>query len=86
MIETEANLTYTYIKAVETIKYIHPSAEDISTPEKRYAYLPESLKILLMKTFVGKNTQLKKAVVGHAVMHAVRPRTVIASLQICLGA
>ena len=59
MIETEANLTYTYIKAVETIKYIHPSAEDISTPEKRYAYLPESLKIQLMKTFVGKNTQLK---------------------------
>ena len=39
-----------------------------------------------MKTFVGKATQLKQAAVGHAIMHAVRPRTAIASLQICLGA
>ena len=38
-----------------------------------------------MKTFVGKNTQLKQAAVGHAIMLAVRSRTVIASLQICLG-
>ena len=35
--------------------------------------------------FVGKNTQLKQAAVNHAIMQAVRSRTVIASLQICLG-
>ena len=38
-----------------------------------------------MKTFVGKNTQLKQAAVGHAIMLAVRSKTVIACLQICLG-
>ena len=38
-----------------------------------------------MKTFVGKNTKLKQAAVGHAIMQAVRSRTAIASLQICLG-
>ena len=37
-----------------------------------------------MKTFVGKNTQLKQAAVSQAIMQAVRSRTVI-SLQICLG-
>lgn len=31
-----------------------------------------------MKTFVGKNTQLKQAAVGHAIMQAVKPRAVIA--------
>ena len=35
--------------------------------------------------FVGKNTQLKQAAVGHAIMQAVRSRTVIVSLQISLG-
>ena len=35
--------------------------------------------------FVGKNTQLKQAAVNHAIMQAGRSRTVIASLQICLG-
>ena len=38
-----------------------------------------------MKTFVGKNRQLKQAAVNHAIMQAVRSRTVIASLQICIG-
>ena len=85
VIETAAKLIQTDIKTVETRKDIYPSAEDISTPEKCLAYLPESLKILLMKRFVGKNTQLKQAAVGHAIMQAVRPRAVIAPLQICLG-
>ena len=85
VIETAAKLIHTDIKTVDTRKDIYPSAEDISTPEKRLTYLPESLKILLMKTFVGKNAQLKQAAVGHAIMQAVRPRAVIAPLQICLG-
>ena len=38
-----------------------------------------------MKMFVGKNTQLKQAAVGHGIMQAVRSRAVIVSLQICLG-
>ena len=68
VIETAAKLIQTDIKAIETRKYIHPFAEDISTPEKRLAYLPESLKLLLMNTFVGKNTQLKHASVSHAII------------------
>ena len=85
VIETAAKLIQTDIKAVETRKDIYPSAEDISTPEKCLEYLPESLDMLLIKTFVGKNTQLKQAAVGHAIMQAVRPKAVIAPLQICLG-
>ena len=38
-----------------------------------------------MKTFVGENIELKQTTVDHAIMHAVRSRTVIVSLQICPG-
>ena len=48
------------------------------TPKNCLAYWLESLKILLMKMFVGKSTKLKQAAVGHAIMKAVRPRAVIA--------
>ena len=84
VIETAATLIQTDIKPVETRKDTYPSAKDILAPEKCLAYLPESLKILLMKTFVGENTQLKQAAVSHAIMQAVRPRPVIAPIQ-CLG-
>ena len=85
VIETAAKLIWTDMKAVETRKDRHPSAEDISTPEKTLSLFARVFKILLMKTFVGKNTQLKHVAVSHAIMQAVRSRTYIASLQIYLG-
>ena len=64
---------------METRKDIYLSSDiDISTTEKCLAYLPESFKILQMKTFVGKNTQLKRTALGHAIMRAIVPRAFIA--------
>ena len=45
-----------------------------------FSVLPESLEIQKMKTFVGKNTQLKQAAVCHAIIQAVRQRAVIGPL------
>ena len=84
VIETASNLIKTAIKAVETRKDVYHSAEAIPTPEKCLAHLSESLNILLMKMFVGKNTPFKRAAIGHAIMQAVRPRAVIAPFKYLL--
>ena len=63
---------------------MHITLLKISTPEKCLAYLLESLKILLMKMFIGKSTPLKQAAIGHTIMQAVRPRAVIAPFKYLL--
>ena len=51
---------------------------------KMFSVFARVFKILLMKMFVGKNTPLKQAAIGHAIMQAVRPRAVIAPFKYLL--
>ena len=45
-------------------------------------FIPASLQFLLQHLFVGKDTSRKVAGIGQAVVQAVRPRAVIAPLQL----
>jgi len=48
-------------------------------------FIPASLRFLLQHLFVGKDTSTKVAGIGQAVVEAVRPRAVIAPLQLGLA-
>ena len=48
-------------------------------------FIPASLRFLLQHLFVGKDTSRKVAGIGQAVVQAVRPRAVIAPLQLGLS-
>ena len=51
-------------------------------------YLPESLRLLCSKLFVGTKTEKKElriAAIGQSIIQAIRPRAIIAPMQIGLG-
>ena len=52
-------------------------------PKREKLYLVEFL--ILNEKMLFASCKLKHEAAGHAIMQAVRSRTVIASLQICLG-
>ena len=48
-------------------------------------FLPNSLKVLLQSMFVGKSENFKVASIGQAIMQHVRPKAIIAPLQLGLA-
>ena len=53
--------------------------------DKQIDYLPTTLKTLLSSMFLAKDSGVKIAAIGQAVVQAARPRAVIAPLQLALG-
>ena len=84
IIKTAAKLIKNDIKAVNA-QDTYPSCEQLSSVETCLEYVPESLRILLRDLFVGKETDLKVASLGQAIMQATRPRVLTVPLQIGLG-
>ena len=84
IIATAAKLIKSGIK-----KMVKPLDEYPKTSELElntaYEYIPQSLRLILSSLFVGKDTRLKEAGIGQAIVQAVRPRMVIAPLQIGLA-
>ena len=62
----------------------YPTADDLKL-DSALGFLPETLRYMLKYLFVGKDTQHKVASIGQAIVQAVRPRAVIAPLQIGLA-
>ena len=86
IIETAVELIQSDIKSLEVNKDIYPTSTDMSTVHNCLEYLPDySLQLFLNKLFVGKDTKVKKAAIGHCIVQAVRPRAVIAPLQLGLA-
>ena len=85
IIDTAAKLLKSDIKSVPTSKDIFPTSGDISAPQKCIDYMPDSLQQLLNYLFVGKDTKAKQAAIGQAVLETVRPRVMLAPLQVGLG-
>ena len=85
IIEAAAKLIKTDIKS-QALKsrQEYPTADD-TTLEKSTDYLPDSLKLLLSKLFVGTDLDLKIASIGQCIMQAVRPRCIFSPLQIGLS-
>jgi len=85
IIETAVRLIQSDIKSKDANKDIYPTSTDMSTVQNCLEYLPDSLQLFLNKLFVGKDTKLKEAAIGHCIVQAVRPRAVIAPLQLGLA-
>ena len=56
----------------------------MSSTNSVLSFVPESIKLLLRKLAVGKNTDTKIASIGQAIMKCTRPRALIAPPQIGL--
>lgn len=85
IIETAAKLIKNDIKRnVKPVSQHYPCTEALEI-QSAIDYIPESLRVLLRTLFTGIDTRRKVASIGHAVVQAVRPRAVVAPLQIGLA-
>ena len=82
IIKTAAKLIGSDVKFMEVLNDSYPASSDIAAAA---SYVPESLRVLLRNMFAGKNIDTKVASIGQSIMQAIRPRTMIAPLQLGLG-
>ncbi|XP_028513605.1 uncharacterized protein LOC114574641 [Exaiptasia diaphana] len=82
IIQTAARLIKQEIKNVTTTGASYPQIEDDA--EHHVEFLTESLKTFLSIIFAGKN-RVKLASIGQSIMQEVRPRALMAPLQIGLA-
>lgn len=85
IIETAARFIKSDIKSnVTSLADQYPSATSLKL-DSALSFVPDSLRTLLNCLFVGKETGRKVAAIGQAVVQAVRPRAVLAPLQLGLA-
>ncbi|KAG7156410.1 hypothetical protein Hamer_G006161 [Homarus americanus] len=85
IIETAARLIKSDIKSnVPSLTDQYPSAKSLKL-DSALSFVPDTLQMLLNGLFVGKETSRKVAGIGHAIVQAVRPRAVVAPLQVGLA-
>lgn len=85
IIETAAKLIKSDIKSVippSTDEYPNTSSLEL---QSALDYLPLSLRCLLQNLFFGKDIHRKVASIGQSVVQAVRPRALVAPLQLGLS-
>lgn len=85
IIETAARLIKSDIKNIYVSGDVYPTSAKMSTIEETLNFVPDLLQIFLRTLFVGKSVNLKLASVGQAIVQAVRPRVILAPLQLGLG-
>ena len=84
-VQTAAKLVMSDIKSVETRSDFYLSSDEIESEDKRIAFLPETLRILLEGLIIGKGAKMKITSIGQAIMQAARTRVLLAPLQFGLG-
>ncbi len=85
IIETAARLIKSDIKSnVASFTNEYPSSTLLSI-DSSLCFLPDTLRTLLNCLFLGKETGRKVGAIGQAIVQAVRPRAVLAPLQIGLA-
>ena len=82
LVTTAALLIKNDIKAVTTGRDNYPSSQDMAFTEKALDFIPHSLQVLLKNLLAGKESDVKLASLGQAVMQAIRSRVLIAPLQL----
>lgn len=85
LIKTATKLIKNDIKSVNTKKNVYLNSHDISSAEANKQFLPDRLVILLRNLFNEKDADNKVCSIGQAIMHASRPRMIIAPLQLGLA-
>ena len=85
IIETAAELIKSDIKAKAASRAVYPSHDEIASCSTNLDFVNESLRLFLMNIFSGKDTCLKVAAVGQAIMQAARRQILICPLEIGLA-
>ncbi|CAG2218591.1 unnamed protein product [Mytilus edulis] len=85
IISTAAQLIKEDIKLITSKDIYYPSAEEMESETSNADYVPRSLRIFLNSLFSEADCITKISAIGHAIIQATRPRSVIAPLQIGLG-
>ncbi|VDI00550.1 Hypothetical predicted protein [Mytilus galloprovincialis] len=85
IIDAAAKLIKSDIRSLKGDKENYPLASDVSSLKSNLQYVPESLSYLLETMFAEKDSKMKIASIGQAIIQASRPRVLIAPLQIGLG-
>ena len=83
--KTAVKLITTDIKNLNASNTTYPCSGEMSSVDQALAFIPKLLEIFLENIFVGKDTSLKLASIGQAIIQAARPKAVIAPLQLGLG-
>jgi hypothetical protein len=85
IIRAAAKLIESDVKSLETQHDIYPSTDCFQNPLSAMEYLPKTLQILLSTMFAEKHNDVLLASIGQAIMQAIRPRAILAPLQLGLG-
>lgn len=85
LIETAAKLIKNDIKICSTAYDSYPTSDQMESVQRNIEYLPVTLQLFLQNLFVGKETGMKVASIGQAIMQSVRPRVMITPLQLGLA-
>ena len=85
IIETAAKIIKSDVKNLNMMSLFYPSTQEIESITACLNYLPISLQTLFRDMFSGKDTSMKVASIGQAIMQQVRPRTITPPLQIGLA-
>ena len=85
IIETAAKLIKSEIKNIDVSSDVYPTSAVMSDVEEALKFIPDILKSFHELLFVRKDIKLKLASVGQAIVQAVRPRVILAPLQLGLG-
>lgn len=72
------------IKEMDTSKSSYPDPSQLRSIDLNLKYLPESLRFILSGLFPGAN-DLKVATIGHCIVQASRPKSVLAPITFGLG-
>ena len=85
MVVTAAHLIRNAIKAVELCSDYYPNQKGLKDTNEALSFLPPLLMEFLKVLMTGRNTDLKLASIGQAIMQATRPRVLLAPLQFGLS-
>ena len=81
IIGAASNLIASDVKSMKIPKYFYPDTRYIA---ESVSYVLNFLQLLLRTTVAGKNVGVKLASIAQVIMQALRPRTIIAPLQLDL--
>ena len=85
IIKTAAKLIASDVKSMHISNDAYPPIGNLASTECAVNYIPKTLQVLLRTLFAGKSVDVKLASIGQAIMQAVRPRAILAPLQLGLG-
>ena len=81
IIEAAAKFIRDDIRAVRTSTDFYPASSDIESEEACLSYLPTTLQLFLGTVMHGKDTGVKVASIGQAIMQAARPRVLLQGIS-----